>query len=87
MVLLTRESAEVVSDMPAEFYLKDDDIFYLVCFNEHRIKFLEEMGKDSMVVDRLGRETEPDSVFERREVELGVPTLPFKKEMGYHHRP
>lgn len=85
MIRLTRKEVQDV-DLTPQGYVKDDDYILLSRDEEARIIFLEALGVESIIIDRLGNEIEPGKKFERTEFEVRLPSVPVKKEMGYYHR-
>jgi hypothetical protein len=90
MLKLTRVSATLVDTEvdPATqiFYVKDEDYVSLSRDKDIRLALLEQLDVEVLLIDRLGNEIEPGLTYEKRNFKVGLPEVPVRKEMGYHHR-
>lgn len=84
MLIVTRDKVKPV-DTVADI-LVEDEVYILIAQNEEfRNILLTELGKDQVVVDRLGSR-ESDMEFRREVFQKPLPTLDVQREVGYYTR-
>lgn len=76
----------VVDDVKADFLLPENHYHLLSLDREARIQLLESLGLESVLIDNMGTELEPNLRYVNEIREVIPPVIDYSREVGYHHK-
>lgn len=85
MLVVTKEGVKPI-DAVAEILIADEFYILLAKDQPFRETLLKEMNATRLIVDRLGEEKVKESLFTKDSIEVDIPSVDSKREVGYYCR-